>query len=163
MNRISLSCLALLTSLALCAACGDEHAETPADDGCEHMINGPSAALTAIAEPEGDAPDMVEHHVRYDITLAGDAAPYGGHVDLIMDEQGEYVIFLSPGVPLTLLDSSGEDVPPEVIDLDVKACAEVSAGYTFDLGVGTYRLILGPSDEPQVRVVVVDAAGDAHE
>jgi hypothetical protein len=39
----------------------------------------------------------------------------------------------------------------------------VSAGYTFDLGVGTYRLILGPSDEPQVRVVVVDAAGDAHE
>jgi hypothetical protein len=166
MNRYSLPCLpllALLALLALWAACGGEEAPTPADDGCEHMINGPSDALAAIAEPTGDAPDMVEHHVRYEITLAGDAAPYGGHVDLIMDEQGQFAIFVSPGVPLTVLDSSGEDVPPEAIETDVKACAEVSAGYTFELGVGTYRLSLGPSEEPEVQVVVVDVAGDIHE
>lgn len=163
MIKYSVSCLALIAVIALWAACNGEEEPTAADDGCEHMINGPGAALTAIAELTGDAPDLVEDHVRYEIILAGDAAPYGGHVDLIMDEQGEFVIFLSPDVPLTVFDSSGEDVPPEAIDTDVKECAEVSAGYTFDFGVGTYRLSLGPSDEAQVQVVVVDVAGDAHE
>lgn len=148
---------------ALGAGCGGEEVSTPADDGCEHMIQGPSAALTAIADAAGDAPDMVEHHVRYDVTLPGDAGLYSGYVDLIMDEPGEFVIFLGQGVPMAVSDSNGEDVLPEVIDTDVTECAEVSAGYTFDLGVGTYRLSLGPSDDALVQVVVVDAGGDAHE
>jgi hypothetical protein len=145
------------------AGCGEEVVPTPADDGCEHMIEGPSAELSAIGDIYAEAPDMLEHHVRYDVTLAGDAAPYSGYVDLVMDEPGEFVIFVSQLVPLNVFDSNGEDLPPEAIDVDVEACAEVSAGYTFDFGVGTYRLSLGPSEDPLVQVVVVYAGGELHE
>lgn len=158
MNR--LATLLALGLLATAAACGsdDDHEEhaTPEEDACEHMIEGPSQPVTATDDMAADAPDFGEHHTRFDITLVEDGSGmYGGYLDLVVEEEGETMLFTSAAVPVTLWDGSGNQVAAEATSDEVAACAEVSASSTYDLGVGTYLASFGPTAESSVSVVVV--------
>jgi hypothetical protein len=160
MHRLALLALASLLSLA--AACGgDDHDDvSPAEDACEHMVDGPSVALTAVDGATADPPDMDESHHRYDVTLVALAADNGGYLDLVSDEAGDIHLFMTPTMPIKLWDGQGNPVAPESSQATVPECAEVAVGYTYDLGVGTYTVELGPTSETMVQIVPVHGGGE---
>jgi hypothetical protein len=155
--------IAFLALLLLAAACGDDHHDhvTPAEDACEHMIGGPSIALTAVDDTAADPPDMDESHHRYDVTLVALAADNGGYVDLVSDEAGEIHLFLGAGVPIKVWDDQGTEVPAESTQATVDECAEVAVGHTYDVGVGTYTVEIGPTADTSLAIVPVHG-GDDH-
>src|SRR5690606_19908221 len=153
--------LSITASLALVvtAACHDDHEDhvSPAEDACEHMAEGPSQALTAADQTSADAPALDAEHTRFDITLSGDDGALGGYVNLVIDEAGEFYVYLDTNVPVALADAQGAAIAAEETIANVAECAEVSTGHVYDLGVGTYSLRFGPGDAATVRVVVVHA------
>lgn len=151
-------------AVALAGACGEEdHHEhaTTAEDACEHILEQ-GTAITAIDDTTADAPDVADHHRRFDIALVGEAGSLGGYVDLVSDEAAEVTVFLSADVPITLYDSAGDEVSAESSD-SVDECAELDNGYTYDLGVGTYLMSFGPTSEDSVSIVVIEEGDHEHE
>lgn len=166
----SIPTIAALALLALAPACGeDDSGEEPIDpseDACEHMIEGPAESATAIDDMSADAPDIGEHHTRFDVTLVGDQSnpgSYLGYVDLVVEETGESLIFLDADVPMQLWTAAGDEVAAEASDNAIDACTEVAISYTYDLEVGTYLMQLGSTSADQVGVVVVLAGEHDHE
>jgi hypothetical protein len=148
----------ILGSISLAAACGDDHDHgeaSPAEDACEHMIEGPARSITAAADPGADAPEIGDAHTRFDITLPGAGDSRAGRVDLVIAEAGGYMLYMSADVPLTVHDDAGTALAPEASERSVAECTEVALGHGFDLGVGTYSVSLGPTAEALVQVVVV--------
>lgn len=160
-----LSISGLLLATAACGGddAGGSHEELePEADGCEHMIEGPNQEITAIADMAGDAPDMGEHHVRWDIALVDDGTGmFSGYVDLVVEEEGESIFFGDADIPLTIWDANGDEVPLHSADDSITECTEVDASNTYELGVGTYLLGLGPTTEATFSVVVIPAVAHA--
>ncbi|ACY16418.1 hypothetical protein [Haliangium ochraceum] len=159
-----------LALLALAPACGgeDDHEEPidPSEDACEHMIEGPVESATAIDDMSADAPDIGEHHTRFDVTLVGDQSnpgSYVGYVDLVVEETGESLIFLDADVPMQLWTAAGDEVEVEATSNAIDACTEVAISYTYDLEVGTYLMQLGSTSADQVGIVVVLAGEHDHD
>jgi hypothetical protein len=155
----------LLTGL-LATACGghgdgDGHGDghddaMPEVDACEHMIEGPEQAATAVADMSADAPDVGEHHTRFDIALvAGASGMYAGHVDLVVEEAGISDLFLDADVPVNVSSASGSEVMAHHAQTNITECTEVSVGLGYQLGVGTYRVGFGPTTAQSVSVVVI--------
>lgn len=149
-------------SALMLAACGDDDAGgahgdlDPEADGCEHMIEGPAESVTAVADMAADGPDVGEHHIRWEITLVDDGAGnFGGYVDLVVEEEGESIFFGNADIPLIIRDASGDEVPLKRADDSITECTEVDASNSYDLGVGTYQLELGPTTESRFDVVVI--------
>lgn len=142
-------------------ACGDEATDggqTPdldaADgEGCEHLQEGPGVAITATATASG-APSVDEDHRRYDTALVDVTGGKGGVVDFGASAAGLHVIFLSADVPLFINDATGAPVAIEDSATSSTACADIKGKHVVDLGVGTYHLILGPTTETEVSIVV---------
>ncbi|MCG8422090.1 MAG: hypothetical protein MJE77_29555 [Proteobacteria bacterium] len=150
---------AVAVSVAL-LGCGDDDDElNAAEDACEHMKEGPSQAVTAATDNTGDAPDIGEEHTRFDITLSGQDS----YIDLVIDEEGEFTVFMDKSVPIAVSTSSGAPVAAEQTNSNVTECAEVSIGHTFDFEVGTYSVNFGSTAEQQVRLVVVHEGEHMHE
>lgn len=167
MNR-NWAIAAAMATLLVCPACGgeDHHHDDPVAEACEHMQDGPAMSVTAIADMAGDAPDVGEHHIRWDIALVdrgGGAADLGGYVDLVVDEASESLLFLGADVAIALWDATGTEVAAEASNADITACAEVAVSHTFDLEVGTYLLEIGPTSETEVQLVVEQAGEHADE
>ena len=152
----------LLSLLAATAACGGHEGGhghddgTPEVDACEHMIEGPGQAATAVADMSADAPDVGEHHTRWEIALVADASGmYGGHVDLVVEEAGISDLFLAVDVPVKIWNAGGSEVTVHHAQTSITECTEVSVGLGYQLGVGTYRVGFGPTTEQAVSMVVV--------
>ncbi|WP_428264336.1 hypothetical protein [Haliangium sp.] len=155
---------ALMLLAPACGGAGGEDSPSPEQDACEHMIEGPAQSATAVADLNADGPDLGEHHMRWDITLDADGAGgFDGYADLVVAEAGEALLFWSLDVPIELRDPSGAVITIEATLTDVAACAEVEVGHTFDLGVGTYLMHIGPSASDQVSLVVVPSDEHGHE
>jgi hypothetical protein len=141
MNRIKTWSLLPLLVLALAACPGTQPTETPDDEGCEHLQEGPAAAVTAASSATG-APAVSNDHKRYDVTLTSGAA---GYVSFASSAAGDYIFFLDQAVPFAVQDPAGANVAIESSALTGAKCAEVKGRHVVPLGVGTYRLVLGPS------------------
>ncbi len=148
------------------SACGDDGGEgelSAAEDACEHMVEGPAESVTALVDTASDAPDIGEEHTRFDVTLVGDAGSLGGFVDLAIDEEGEFTVFMNSDVTMALQDGTGAAVAVEETNNNVVECSEVAIGHTVDLSVGTYSLELGPTAETEVQIVVVHEGEHEHD
>ncbi|HWN71955.1 MAG TPA: hypothetical protein VNM90_30155 [Haliangium sp.] len=160
MNRVALY---LTSSLAIVlAACGGPHEEHgghhegPEDEACDHMIDGPGLAATAIADMTADAPDTGEHSVRWDVALAaGAGGMHSGYVDLVVEEAGITDLYLDVDVPVKVWNASGGEVTVHHAQTTFTQCTEVSVGLGYQLGVGTYLVGFGPTTEEAVSMVVV--------
>jgi hypothetical protein len=160
MHRVALS---LTSGLVIAvAACSDHHDEPgshhdgPEDEACDHMIDGPGLAATAVADMTADAPDAGEHSVRWDVALAaGAGGMYGGYVDLVVEEAGITDLYLDVDVPVKVWDASGNEVMVHHAQTSFTLCTEVSVGLGYQLGVGTYLVGFGPTTEEAVSMVVV--------
>lgn len=152
------SVLVSLATLFLLTAC-PEPEPTLDDEACEHLAGGPAVAVTAAAT--GDGPLIGEEHTRYDVALVPVTGGNGGAVRFASAEAGDHVFFLGAGVPLAVVDGSGQTVTPEETRTTGLACAEQKARVVVPLGVGTYHLRFGPTTESEVRVVVEREGGHA--
>ncbi len=156
----------LIVSL-FAVACGDEHAhedgETPQEEGCEHMQAGPAEAVTAAAD-QASAPDATFEHTRVDLTLLDDGTGvFNGYANYESTEAGEYFLFSKNDAPFQILDSSGTEVPIESTNADFAECTDVAVEYLFDLEVGTYTFVFGPTSEGAASYVVEHAGEHAEE
>ncbi len=164
-NKIYLSCIALaLTWSAGCGSDDEMEAElSPAEDACEHMIEGPFESLTAVAADAASMPAIAEDHTRYDIALIASGANSEGFLELRIAEEGEFGIYLSRDIAIEVRDSSDNTIAAEETE-SVAACSEVSVGHIFDFEVGSYELYVGPSaDATEISIVLVELGDHHHE
>src|SRR5690606_28997802 len=106
---------------------------------------GPAEAVTAGADMAADAPDVGEHHTRFDVALVADGDMYGGYVDLVVEEEGVSELFLDRSVPIKVWSPGGSEIMAHHAQTSITACTEVSLGIGYQLGVGTYLLGFGPT------------------
>lgn len=165
MRAIAHLSIAAVLAIAGCGGHGDEHGEhggEPEADACEHMIEGPGQAATAVADMTADAPDVGEHHTRFDVALVADTGGmYSGYVDLVVEEAGISDVFTDSAVAMRVWNASGSEVMAHHAQSTITECTEVSQGIGYQLGVGTYSLQLGPTTEQTVSLVVV-LEGEEH-
>lgn len=139
----------------LVLGCGQPHVDA---EGCEHLKEGPPAAVTATAGTAG-APAIKADHQRYDAALVDVTGGKGGHVSYASAEAAHYVFFLDADVPVKFLDSSSNEVVPEESATSSAGCAEIKGRHAVPLGVGTYFLSLGPTSQTSVGIVVEEEGG----
>ena len=139
---------------------GAHHVEDPSVEACEHTKDGPFADVTAGLDAS-TAPDATHEHTSVRVTLDEAGGQYAGGVSYAAAEAGDFVIFLTRDVPLTIASSSGDAVAIEATAA-VDACTDVAVAHTVELEVGTYHLTLGPTTEASVGIVV-EHAGGGHE
>jgi hypothetical protein len=163
--------MSLLCCFALAAAgCdGGEEEQPPPEEGtpdaeaCEHLAEGPSAAVTASDTAAATAPAISNDHKRYDIALVDDMnGEKVGVVTFAPDEAADFLFFLSADVPLAIEDGSGAAVAIEDKQTSIPECTDVKARHQVELDVGTYYLRVGPTAEASVNVVVEEAGGHQH-
>lgn len=141
-----------------CSGDDDDDASESGDDllkeACEHMVEGPGESVTASADGVTDVPDVSTHHTRFDVALADVDGGKGGFVSYAAEEEGDYVVFLSEDMSVGATDASGAEVLAVSSESGTAPCDEVATAVTFELGVGTYTLELGPASATSVSVVI---------
>ncbi len=137
------------------------------DEGCDHMEGGPNVAITAAAAASATTiPDGTAGHIRIDVTLVGDGDAKGGVVRYTADEAGDFYLFLSKDVPVTITDpGAGLSVAAEATHGPVDACPTIiTKHYGFELEAKPYLITFGPTSEASVSYVIEAAHGDhAHD
>lgn len=153
---------ACLLSTALLVGCSGEEESADAE-GCEHLQNGPGAAVTATPSASG-APAVSNDHKRYDIALVDVSGQKGGSVTFAASEATDYVFFLGADVPFSVANANGQAVAIEESAKSSSECTDIKGRHVVPLAVGTYTLSFGPTSATSVSVVVEEAAHeDGHE
>ncbi|WP_375766022.1 hypothetical protein NR798_30535 [Archangium gephyra] len=151
-----------LLSSALLAGCGGEKNEADVE-GCEHLQEGPGAAVSASASATGTLPAVSNDHKRYDISLPAGNGGNVGSVSFAAAEASDYVFFLGSNVTLKVTNSSGETVSFEESATSSTECTNVKGRYVAPLQVGSYTLTFGPTSESSVSLVIEETAhADEH-
>jgi hypothetical protein len=142
-------------------ATADAAAETPDTEGCEHMAEGPSAAVTAGAD-RAAAGAIADDHMRYDVTFVDRPdGRKGGLVTFAADETGDFHFFFDAAVPYQVADAAGTAVEVEESSPGTDTCSDIKQWDVVELEVGTYTLTFGPTDAAGVKIVV-EHGGEAH-
>jgi hypothetical protein len=157
---LSLSALALFG-----AGCGDdddpEQHEDPDVEACEHMQEGPPSAVMAAAAFSISAPAVRNDHQRYDLTLTDAAGSKSGFVTFAAAKAGEYIVYTSAPVKLSVKNAAMVEVAPESSATSIARCTEVKGKHVYDLAVGTYVIGVGPETSDKVSLVL-EANEHAH-
>ncbi|NPC68437.1 hypothetical protein HRD49_19140 [Corallococcus exiguus] len=160
MMKNLLSALLLSTAL-LAAGCGGDEEEAHVDEeGCEHLQEGPAAAVTAAVS--GTGPAVSNDHKRYDIALVDIAGGKGGAVSFAVSEATDYVLYMSAPVPVTVTNSSGAAVEFEESATSSSLCTDIKGRHVVPLTVGTHTLTFGPSTLSSVSLVIEESGEHDH-
>ncbi len=158
----------LIIILLFATACGDDNktttevVETPEGEACEHLAEGPFKAVTAAAASIDAVENAAVEHTRVNVALTDYEGAKGGFVEFEADATGDFLMFLSADVPLTVFDSSGNEVVIESTTLGSDLCTDIAATHTVELEVGTYVLAFGPTNVTEVGLVH-ELSGAAHD
>ncbi|NNC02660.1 hypothetical protein HJC10_07320 [Corallococcus exiguus] len=160
MKKKLLSALLLSTAL-LAAGCGGDEEEAHVDEeGCEHLQEGPAAAVTAAVS--GTGPAVSNDHKRYDIALVDVAGGKGGAVSFAVSEATDYVLYTNATVPVTVTNGSGTTVEFEESATSSSLCTDIKGRYVVPLTVGTHTLTFGPSTLSSVSLVIEESGEHDH-
>lgn len=135
-----------------------EHLTSGADEHtCQHGFLGPFASVGSTPHP-GDAPttNVSTTHVLYTVALSGDSGSNQSAVLFEPSTSGTYALYANEAYPLGLFDSEGQAVPIR-LENDVPACSQYLGWFRVyeDLKADrTYTVVLGPSEDVFVQVVV---------
>lgn len=148
---------ACLLSSALLMGCGESNEVDV--EGCEHLAEGPAAAITASASTSGTLPSVGNDHKRYDITLPAGTGGYTGSVSFAAEDATDYVFFLGSDVSLTVTGSSGQ-VEFEESAKSSEQCGDIKGRYVAPLQVGTYTLTFSSTSQSSVSLVIEESEHD---
>ncbi|AGC44715.1 hypothetical protein MYSTI_03403 [Myxococcus stipitatus DSM 14675] len=154
----------LMSTALLTAACGDDTSppeENVDTEGCEHLREGPSTAITATTS--GTPPSVANNHRRYDITLVDGVGGKSGSVSFAASEATDYVLYTSADVAVAISDSSGAAVAIEESAKSSPSCTDIKGRHVVPLKVGTYRFTFGPTTAASVNLVIEEASHEGHE
>lgn len=114
---------------------------------CGHANSGPFASATAQAYPGFVFTDISQSHTAYTVTLPGSSGSFSGAVLYSPGVDGKYAFFTTPGVPLSIVDASGQPVPLAIEAAnDPALCAQIDHIAVFNLDSSqTYTLVFGPT------------------
>jgi len=129
--------------------------DTPmTEHSCGHAEFGPFAVVSASASREFAAasPNVNSVHTHYTVTLPSGASE--GTVKYRPQRSGEWVFYVAPTTPVTLLDAAGNAVPL-VMQQPIQSCSLLNHAYVFNLtALATYRLVLGSGGSGAPAVVI---------
>ena len=163
-GSISLSLLLIAPILVAQQGCEDD----PYDPGlhveehaCVHFEDGPVEEITAAANPV-NAPDMSEHHTRYDIEMVSYDGGMGGYTSFEADEHGILLIFSDQPAEMQLLDDRLNPIDFEDIRPTSEACALIGARYVAHVDAERYFIEFGPAGVPPVISIAIEEGEDSH-
>ena len=158
----------VLITLIFATACGDDEkttpteVETPEQEACEHLAEGPSQSIEAASLATDTLANAALEHTRVDVTLTDYEGAKGGFVNFEADAEGDFLFFMNADIPLSILDGAGNEVAIEATTKNSDLCAEIAVTHTVEFSVGTYLLRFGPTDLTEVGLVH-ELSGDAHD
>ena len=118
------------------------------EHACVHAKHGPFA----------EGPSVNQVHTYFRIALPADATQ--AMVTYVPARSGEWALFTTPAVPLTVLDTAGQPLTPG-FEQDVAGCPELPRASVFQLDAGaTYKLLLGPSSAAREVGLVLEKLSD---
>ena len=152
----------------LLAACGDDDHNHDHDgeehgaeeEACEHLAEGPFAEVTATDASDSDPPSIAVEHTRVNVALTAIEGGNGGFVTFPATEAAEFIFFLSDDVPVEIFDPMGNEVIPELTEMGSELCDDIAIAHHVDLEIGTYTLLLGPTDVTSVGIVHEEAGAE---
>ncbi|MDF3067244.1 MAG: hypothetical protein K0R38_2845 [Polyangiaceae bacterium] len=193
---------ALLATAPAYAVCGDGvwEEEEPCDDGndvpndacnqcrlscatiatattthtCGHGADGPFVSLPAQSYPGVVFTDISASHTYFTLTLSGEPGSNRSGVLYSPGSDGPYPFYLKEQYPLSVLPSTGDEVP--VLFEHAVECAKAPESLTWVkvyelVRSETYTIVFGPADSETVAVAIEyiqaapqfeDRDGDAH-
>jgi hypothetical protein len=122
------------------------------DRACQALQTGPFTPVAAAANFTYSAPPIMSSPPAYRVQIPARAA---GHVSFTPPAVGEYVIFTSAPVPLTLFALDGTLLPVKSINTVIPECTQVSGRHAFDLTAVPHVIRLGPATAATVDVAVI--------
>lgn len=152
----------------LLAACAEPEATEiieVAEHACVHGDFGPFEAVSAA--PLGTYPfvDVSVPHIAYNITLPADAAGgWGGAVNFMPEESGEYAFLLSRQRGLRIFNGTTEVARECRVQVPEEACTSLRTAVVAELEAGVeYRLEFKARAERNSQfTLVVEEAGHEH-
>ncbi len=146
-------------SLTLLACSTPNEADVEA---CEHLAEGPAAAVTADTTDGGSPVAVAADHRRYDIALGAVSGGNGGEVSFAVATAGDFAIFLGSDVPVNVRAASGAALAFESSATSSTVCTEVKGRHQLALPVGTARFFFGPTPATSVSAVIEPVEHDEH-
>ncbi|MFY0569723.1 hypothetical protein ACN28E_38660 [Archangium lansingense] len=148
----------------LLSACGEPEATElleVAEHACFHGEYGPFEAVTAAALGSTPFVDVSAPHTAYNITLPARGYGYGGAVNFIPEESGEYAFFLSRHRGLRIFNGNTEVARECRLQVPEETCGSLRTAVVADLEANVeYRLefkAIFPQNS-QFTLVVEEAA-----
>ena len=138
-----------------------ERGTVDAEHACAHMTGGSSEVLRAGSDT--DLETMRETHTRYEIGLAASAgADRGGAVRFVADEAADYAFFADQSVILSVTNSAGEAVTPELVagEDDIEGCLDIFSAHVVPLEPGDYTVRLNAAERDTLNLVVEEVGHD---
>lgn len=117
-----------------CTALGD----TINTHACQHGALGPYASVTADdnASFAGDTPKLDGIHTYYTVSFEDATAPHVGTVKFTPANTDDHVIYVKPGVTVTVKNKSGAAVS-SVLSGTVSGCSYLTDYHVFPLSTST--------------------------
>jgi hypothetical protein len=152
----------------LLAACAEPEATElieVAEHACVHGDFGPFEAVAAA--PLGTYPfvDVSVPHIAYNITLPAHGYGYGGAVNFIPEESGEYAFLLSRQRGLRIFNGTTEVARECRVQVPEEACGSLRTAVVADLEAGVeYRLEFKAFAQRNSQfTLVIEEAAHSHE
>ena len=83
----------LFVGIATCVmGCEDSHDhahDSPQDEACEHLTDGPASSQAASDSDNDSVPDISTSHTRFDLALPGEGDKKGGYAKFISPKAGD--------------------------------------------------------------------------
>lgn len=123
---------------------------------CGHANFGPFQSVAAQPYPGPVFTDISAPHTAFTISLPASGGQYKGAVIYAPGESGRYAFFTTPGVTLSLVDSSGAPVPLAIeSEVPEELCGAIEHVAVFELDSSqTYTVIHGPAPSASVQTIV---------
>ncbi len=126
---------------------------------CQKLKGAPSSMITSKATYtyNDPGPPIMMTGQSYRVTLP--PPPNPGHVTFKVPANGDYVIFTSRSVPITVLTWDGTMIPAKAVEGGVPECTEVKGRETFELTTDSkaHVIRLGGGDSAQTVDVMLAA------
>jgi hypothetical protein len=139
---------------------GQAAVESAEAEACEHLAEGPAAAVAAVSPGTAGAPSVSDDHKRYDITLSAADNAATGVVEFASEAAGEHSFFFNAEVGLQITGPDGTVLTADHAHTSSTLCTDIKLWAVYDLDVGTYTLQLTTAEPVTVGLVI--EAGHGH-
>ncbi|OJT23164.1 hypothetical protein BO221_20035 [Archangium sp. Cb G35] len=152
----------------LLSACGEPEATElleVAEHACYHAEYGPFETVTAAALGTTPFVDVSTPHTAYNITLPARSFGYGGAVNFIPEESGEYAFLLSRHRGLRIFNGNTEVARECRLQVPAETCDSLRTTIVADLEANVeYRLEFKAIFPQNAQfTLLVEEAGHHHE